>query len=117
MDDGNNMVLRTTYTQPGWAKALDALSRGDVGALVEACSIGRTVERFTDCNVEIRDGNVFYKGRPLYGLDVTRLLEYVRDNVPSIRLLRFLDRKQTNPSYRSIQELYKFLEHREMTLT
>lgn len=116
-DGSDNMVLRTNSGQPDWPKALLALSTNNIPRLVDACSVGRTVERYTDCNVEVKDGNVFFKGRALYGLDVTRLLEYIRDNVPYLRLLRFLEKKQANPSYRSINELYKFLEHREMTLT
>jgi hypothetical protein len=117
LNEGKNVVVRTTRSQPGWEPAQEALNRGDGLALIDACSVGRTVERFTDGNVEVKDGNVFYKGRQLFGLDVTRLLEYIRDNVPYLRLLRFLERKQANPSYRSINELYKFLEYREMTLT
>lgn len=114
---GKTQVYTTTKTNPRWEDVLRAFRSGDTNLLVELMSVKTLVERFTDGNVEIKDGNVFYKGRPLFGLDVDRLLEYIRDNVPYLRLLRFLDRKQANPSYRSINELYKFLEHREMTLT
>lgn len=116
-DDGKIQAYSTTKTNPRWNDILNALRSGDAALLVDLMSIKTLVERFTDANVEIRDGNVFFKNRPLFGLDVDRLLEYVRDNVPYLRLLRFLERKQANPSYRSINELYKFLEHREMTLT
>jgi hypothetical protein len=117
MDGGSNQVLRTNDSNPRWNDVLSALSRNDATTLVDLCNIGRSIERFTDGSMEIKDGNVFYKGRQLFGLDVTRLLEYMRDNIPYLRLERFLVRKQANPSYRSINELYKFLEHREMTLT
>lgn len=115
--DGRIQAYSTTKANPRWNDILNALRSGDVNLLVELMSVKTLVERFTDANVEIKDNNVFFKGRPLHGLDVDRLLEYVRDNVPYVRLLRFLERKQANPSYRSINELYKFLEHREMTLT
>lgn len=115
--DGRIQAYSTTKANPRWNDILNALRSGDVNLLVELMSVKTLVERFTDANVEIKDGNVFFKGRPLHGLDVDRLLEYIRDNVPYVRLLRFLERKQANPSYRSINELYKFLEHREMTLT
>lgn len=115
--DGRIQAYSTTKTNPRWNDILDALRSGNAGLLVELMSVKTLVEWFTDANVEIKDGNVFFKGRPLHGLDVDRLLEYIRDNVPYTRLLRFLGRKQANPSYRSINELYKFLEHREMTLT
>lgn len=116
-DNGKIQAYSTTKDNPRWNDIINALRSGDAGLLVDLISIKTLVERFTDANVNIKDGNVFFKGRPLRGLDVDRLLEYIRDNVPYQRLLRFLDRKQSNPSYRSINELYKFLEHREMTLT
>lgn len=117
VEDGRNEVYTTTRSNPRWSDILSALRANDVEQLVQLMSVKNLVERFTENNVTIEDGNVYFKGRALFGLDVDRLLEYVRDNVPYLRLLRFLERKQANPSYRSIQELYKFLEHREMTLT
>lgn len=118
VENGKNIVLPpVTSSHPQWSKILDALKREDQSELVELMSIKNAVERYTEANVTIEDGNVFFKGRQLHGLDVDRLIEYVRDGIPSLRLLRFLERKQNNPSYRSINEMYKFLEHREMTLT
>lgn len=116
-EDGKIQAHSTTKSNPRWNDVLNAYRDGNAALLVDLISVKGLVERFTEANVEIKDGNVFFKGRPLHGLDVDRLLEYIRDNVPYIRLLRFLELKQSNPSYRSINELYKFLEHREMTLT
>lgn len=117
MEDGRNQVYSTTAANPRWTDILTALRNQNQAELVQLMSVKSLVERFTENNVEIKDGNVFFRGRPLHGLDVDRLLEYQRDNIPFLRLARFLERKQANPSYRSINELYKFLEHREMTLT
>jgi hypothetical protein len=116
-DSGKIQAYSTTRTNPRWDGILTALRSGDAATIVNLMSIKNMVEMFTDGNVSIKEGNVFFKNRPLHGLDVDRLLEYVRDNIPYLRLLRFLERKHSNPSYRSINELYKFLEHREMTLT
>lgn len=116
-DDGKIQAHSTTKSNPRWNDVLNAYRDRNAALLVDLISVRGLVERVTEANVEIKDGNVFFKGRPLHGLDVDRLLEYIRDNVPYLRLLRFLERKQVNPSYRSINELYKFLEHREMTLT
>lgn len=116
-NDGKIQTYSTTKANLRWNDILNAWRGNNASLLVDLMSVKTLVERFTDSNVDIKDGNVFFKGRPLHGLDVDRLLEYVRDNVPYLRLLRFLERKHANPSHRSINELYKFLEHREMTLT
>lgn len=116
-DGGKNQILRTNNSNPRWKDVLVALGDNNAEELFDLCSISRSVEKFTDSNIEVKDGNVYFKGRLLFGLDVTRLLEYMRDNIPYLRLLRFLENNQKNPSFRSIAELYKFLEYREMTLT
>lgn len=117
VENGEHKVYTTTRANPRWEDILSALRASDVVELVQLMSVKNLVERYTESNVEVVDGNVYFRGRPLHGLDVDRLLEYVRDGIPFLRLARFLERKQANPSYRSINELYKFLEHREMTLT
>ena len=117
MENGRNQVYSTTSANPRWNAILAALKVEDQNTLVDLMSIKNLVERFTESNVEIKDGNVFFKNRQLHGLDVDRLLEYVRDGIPALRLLRFLELKHDNSSYRAVNELYKFLEYREMTLT
>jgi hypothetical protein len=116
-ENGRSAVYSTTSANLRWDDILKALKANDQNKLVDLMSVKSTVERFTENNVEIKDGNVFFKSRPLHGLDVDRLLEYQRDGIPFVRLARFLEKKSNNTSYRAVNELYKFLEHREMTLT
>jgi hypothetical protein len=117
MEDGKNTVLTTTSANPSWNKILTALKDQNQSELVQLMSIKGTIERYTESNVEIKDSNVFYKGRQLHGLDVNRMLEFAKEGVPFLPLARFLEKKAKNPSYRSINELYNFLEHRKMPLT
>lgn len=117
VENGKSTVLTTTSTNLNWSKILDALKAQNQELLVNLMSVKNTVETYTESNVEIKGNNVFFKGRQLHGLDVDRLLEFARDGIPFQPLARFLSRKAANPSYRSINEMYKFLEHREMTLT
>jgi hypothetical protein len=117
MEDGKNTVLTTTSANPSWNKILEALKNQNQSELVQLMSIKGTIERYTESNVEIKDSNVFFKGRQLHGLDVSRMLEFAKEGVPFLPLARFLEKKAKNPSYRSINELYNFLEHRKMPLT
>jgi hypothetical protein len=84
---------------------------------LELISVAKAVERYTENNVAVKDGNVFFKNRPLHGLDAERLVQFVKDGLPFLPLARFLERKAANPSNRAINELYKFLEHRGMPIT
>lgn len=117
VENGKNTVLTTTNSNPRWNDILTALKNQDQDELVELMSVAKTVERYSESNLLIQDGNVSYKGRQLAGPDVNRLLEFIKDGIPFLPLARFLEKKTKNPSYRSINELYKFLEHRKMPLT
>ncbi len=117
VENGKNTVLTTTSSNPRWNDILLALKNQDQSELETLMSVVKQVEQYTEANVVVSDGNVFFKNRPLAGPDVSRMLEFIRDGIPFLPLARFLERKHNNPSYRSINELYKFLEHRNMPLT
>lgn len=117
LDGGKNTVLTTTNTNPRWTEIVEALKNDNEELVVKLMSIKNVVETYTEANVEIKNGNVFFKGRQLHGLDVNRLVEFAKDGIPFLPMARFLERKAKNPSMRSINELYQFLEHRKMPLT
>ena len=77
----------------------------------------RQVREFTDGEVEVRGGLVYHKGEEVGGPLVDRILEFMGDGLPHKPLIRFLERLQRNPSYRSREQLYNFLEHRNLPIT
>ena len=112
-----SQVHTINTSHPKWNEVFEAVKTGDETLVLNTLSIKKSVEDFTEGNVEIRDNNVFYRNIKLHGQDVDRLMEFRKEGVPFEPLLRFLERKQANPSNRSLTELYKFLEHRNMPLT
>jgi hypothetical protein len=115
--EGKNVVLTTTSTNTNWAAILDALKQEDETKVVELMSVKAAVEAYTESNIVVKDGNVFFKTRQLHGLDVTRQLEFKNQGIPFLPMARFLERKMLNPSSRAINELYTFLEHKKMPIT
>ena len=115
--NGKNEVYTVTSSHPQWANIIDALKANDETKIANLVSIKNSVETYTENNIVIKDNNVFYKNNQLHGLDVDRLLEFIRDGIPYLPLVRFIERKSNNPSFRAVNEMYKFLEHREMVLT
>lgn len=116
-ENGRSNVLTATSNHPQWNKILQALTAQDEEKLIELISVKKAIETYTESNVEIKDQSVWFKGRQLHGLDADRLIQFIREGVPFLPLARFLERKSKNPSFRSINELYKFLEHRKMPIT
>jgi len=117
LENGRVQILTVTSTHSKWKEILVALKNDNTTEIVNLISVKNVVENYTESNVTIEDGNVFYRNKPLHGLDVDRLLQFAQEGIPFLPLARFLEKKQANPSYRAIKELYKFLEHKKMPLT
>jgi hypothetical protein len=116
-DNGRNQVLTATSKHPRWKAILSALGDRDEERLVELLSIKKAIERYTESQIEIKNNSVFFKNRQLHGLDVNRLVQFAQEGIPFLPMARFLERKAKNPSFRAVNELYKFLEHRKMPIT
>lgn len=115
----NNKSFVINKEHPKWNEILDIM-RSSVPSendLLQLISLSNKIENFTEGNIVVEDNSVFFKGHPLAGLDVDRLLDYVENKVPIVSLCKFLERKMKNPSKRAIDEMYKFLEHKKMPLT
>jgi hypothetical protein len=77
-------------------------------------SVKETIVRFSHGKITVSDNEVLYDGKPIHGFVVSRILEFAKNNLPYQPLVKFLERVRLNPSARSVEELYRFLEHRKM---
>jgi hypothetical protein len=62
-------------------------------------------------------GEVLHNGKPVHNVIATRIGEFVRQGLPFAPLARFLENLMLNPSERSIEQLYTFLEHGGFPIT
>ena len=100
-----------------WREAVDALNDEDFEKLERLFDSEKAVEDFSDGNIEVKDGVVYYAGEVLNNHIVDRLISFLRQGLPYKPLVRFIDKLMQNPSRRAVQELYGFLEHKNMPLT
>ena len=75
------------------------------------------VKSYTAGKIEVRDGALYYEGEQVHNLVVDRIFDFMSEGLPHEPLLRFIERLMANPSRRSIEELYRFLEHKHMPIT
>lgn len=67
--------------------------------------------------IEVKAGQVFYKGTVVHNSVTTRIIEFTEKNLPTRPLILFLDFLMENPSMRAVNELYDFLEKKGMAIT
>lgn len=68
-------------------------------------------------DVVISNGEIKYKGSVLHNVLVERILECQENNLPFKPILNFLTKLMSNPSFRAVEELYTFLEHKNIPIT
>lgn len=67
--------------------------------------------------VRVVGDSVYYGNEQLHGAVVDRLLKMQREGLPIEHFVKFIENLMSNPSYRAVNELYRFLEACELPIT
>jgi hypothetical protein len=115
------IVNRKQYTADsshnGWDAALEAIRNDNADALVKAIDVKNAVASYTVGNVRVVGNSVFYGTTRLGDSVVQRVLDFMNNNLDVTPFLKFLNKLHSNPSSRAVQELYSFLQHKNMPIT
>lgn len=68
-------------------------------------------------NMTYDGGIVRYRGMPMHGYAIDKLVALVKDGQDPKPLANFLDLLQNNPSSQTVEDLYAFLEHGRIPIT
>lgn len=103
---------------PVYGQVKDAIRKGERSDIVaDLFRTAAAIGRYTGGEVVVVDGSLYYKGEEVHNHVVDRILEFMSDRLPVEPLIKFLKNLLENPSKRAIDELYTFLEHKNMPLT
>lgn len=89
----------------------------DPQQLAEMYDQAKAVEHFMHGHITIESNSVVYKGEPVHNVVADRILQFMRDGLPYMSLVNFLEKLMANPSNRSVEQLYAFLEHESLPIT
>ena len=115
--DGKAHTMNSDH--PAWERAKAALRDEDYESLEQQFNVEQAVENYLDAeaSIEVKDSAVYYEGEAIHNYCVDKILNFMRNNLPHKPLVKFLGKLMENPSSRSVEELYSFLEHKSMPLT
>ena len=107
------------HDHPAWEQAKQALKDQDWGRLENLFDVESAVQDYLDeeAEIEVKDGAVSFQGEVVHNQVVDRILDFMRQDLPYKPLVKFLSKLMANPSRRATDELYAFLEHKNMPLT
>jgi len=112
--DGDIIVANESH--PAFAQIRQAALQQDWETVKNLADVGKAIEVWSDGEFEIKDNTVCFRGERVPDSIERRILGFIEEEAPFEHLLAFYRNLQENPSRRSVEELYKFLEHENIPI-
>lgn len=104
-------------THMNYGKIVDALKAKDWAALTELVEPAKAIVNFGKGYVKIENGVVYWKGNVFNNALSNRMIEMYQDGFPIDPMVRFMENLMANPSKRSVDQVYGFLEKNNLPIT
>jgi hypothetical protein len=88
----------------------EALKEPDWDTAMGLVDVAETINTFGEGTITVAEGVVWYNGKELHTGMTDRILRMIREGFNVDAMLRFLENLMENPSHRSVNELYRFME-------
>lgn len=115
IDNKSHTISKDTHI--AYAKIIDALKSEDWDALRDLVEPRKAIVNFGSGYVTMKDDKVFWKGQPFNNALATRMIEMFADGFPIDPMVRFMENLMANPSKRSVDQVYGFLEKNDLPIT
>lgn len=113
----DNKVHTAHTSNTNWDKIIVALKDGDIDEVISLIDIAEQINQYGEGSVIVRGGVVYYGDEELDNSLSQRILKMMKEGFNVTPLVKFLDNLMDNPSARSVQDVYRFLEHNSLPLT
>lgn len=114
IDNKSHTISKTHVTYP---LVLEAIKAQDWDTVRDVINPAIAVSRFSLGYVTIVDGTVFWQGEEMHSSLTVRMLQMLQDGFNIDPMVKFMHNLMTNPSKRSVTELYGFLEKNNLPIT
>lgn len=115
IDNKSHTISKDTHIAYG--KIVDALKEQDWEALRDLVEPKKAIVNFGAGNVSIEGDEVFWKGKPFHNALANRMIAMYQDGFPIDPMVRFMENLLNNPSKRSVDQVYGFLEKNSLPIT
>jgi len=115
--DNGASILTARADHPRWDDLIEAYKLQDESRIIALLSIKVVIEEYSNGDLSINTTGVLYRGNPMHTIDAERVMAFLNEGLPFKPLANYIARKMKNPSARAINEMYTFLEHRNMPIT
>jgi len=113
----DNMPHTIDKTHVSYDKIVDAVKKGLWEQVKELVNPVTVIHSYCKNNVAVVGGELFWRGKPLHNSIVNRMVQMMNDGFDIEPLANFMENLMQNPSKKSVDELYTFLEKNNLPIT
>jgi hypothetical protein len=113
--DGKPHTVAKTHVS--YQKVVDAIKAGDWDTVKQVIDPVKVVLNYGRGNISVRGHQLYWKGEPFAGVLATRMIAMLEEGFSIEPMVMFMENLMHNPSKRSVDELYGFLERNNLPLT
>lgn len=100
-----------------YPKILEIIRSGTWHNLSKVLETKELIKNLCCGRVEVIGETVTFGGKVINNCLTKRIVEFVREDIPFEPLVKFMDKLMDNPSYRSREQIYQFMEANKMPIT
>lgn len=113
--DGETHIVKRTDKLG--EQLITALKAKDMDSIPDLVSAAKRIESFSKGNFVVKDGEIYVNGVVAPTVLGNKIVRFSEEGLPFEPLVKFAKNLQANPSYRSVNELFQFLEKNDHPLT
>jgi hypothetical protein len=113
--DGKPHTVAKTHVS--YQKVVDAIKAGDWDTVKQIIDPVKVVLNYGRGNISIQGHQLYWKGEPFAGVLAARMIAMLEEGFSIEPMVHFMENLMKNPSKRSVDELYGFLEKNNLPLT
>jgi hypothetical protein len=113
----DNQSYTIGYDHPNYLAIKECVNSNDSENIVALMDIPSAIENYAEGKVSVTDGILRYEDEEIHNTLTDRIMSMMRDGFAFEPMIRFLANVLENHSNRAVQELYTFLENKNLPIT
>ena len=113
----DNQSYTIGYDHPNYLAIKECVNNNDAENIVALMDIPSAIENYAEGKVSVTDGVLRYEDEEIHNTLTDRIMSMMRDGFAFEPMIRFLANVLENHSNRAVQELYTFLENKNLPIT
>ena len=113
----DNQSYTIGYDHPNYLAIKECVNNNDSENIVSLMDIPSAIENYAEGKVSVTNGILRYEDEEIHNTLTDRIMSMMRDGFAFEPMIKFLANVLENHSNRAVQELYTFLENKNLPIT